>query len=71
MFEIKNVIIFLAVSLNMCYGSLKEPSHRDSSFEYQQHMFGLEIREFIFNYTLISGSLYITRIVSKSVDREG
>ena len=22
----------------MCFGCLKEPSHRDGSFEYQQHM---------------------------------
>ena len=25
----------------MCFGSSKEPSHRDSSFEYPQHMFWL------------------------------
>ena len=25
----------------MCFGCLKEPSHRDISFEYQQHMFWL------------------------------
>ena len=33
--------IFLAVSFNMCFGCSKEPSHRDGSFEYQQHMFWL------------------------------
>ena len=25
----------------MCFGGLKEPSHRDGSFEYPQHMFWL------------------------------
>ena len=25
----------------MCFGCSKEPSHRDGSFEYQQHMFWL------------------------------
>ena len=34
-------IIFLSISLNMCYGCLKEPSHRDGSFEYPQNMFWL------------------------------
>ena len=33
--------IFLSVSLNICFGCSKEPSHRDSSFEYPQHMFWL------------------------------
>ena len=37
----KIAIIFLFISLNMCFGSSKEPSHRDSSFEYPQHMFWL------------------------------
>ena len=32
-------IIFLSISLNMCFGCSKEPSHRDGSFEYPQHMF--------------------------------
>ena len=35
----KIVIIFLPISLNMCFGCSKEPSHRDYSFEYPQHMF--------------------------------
>ena len=34
------IIIFLSISLNMCFGCSKEPSHRDGSFEYPQHMFG-------------------------------
>ena len=25
----------------MCFGCSKEPSHRDGSFEYPQHMFGV------------------------------
>ena len=36
----------------MCFGGSKEPSHRDGSFEYQQHMFWL--RKIIFSYTLLS-----------------
>ena len=35
----KIAIIFLSISLNMCFGCSKEPSHRDGSFEYPQHMF--------------------------------
>ena len=37
----KIVIIFLSISLNMCFGCSKEPSHGDGSFEYPQHMFRL------------------------------
>ena len=37
----KIVIIFLFISLNICYGCLKEPSPRDGSFEYPQHTFWL------------------------------
>ena len=37
----KIVISFLSISLNMCFGCSKEPSHRDTSFEYTQHMFWL------------------------------
>ena len=40
-FDHKIVIIFLSISLNMCFGCSKEPSHSDSSFEYPQHMFWL------------------------------
>ena len=35
------MIIVLSISLNMCFGCLKEPSHRDGSVEYPQHMFWL------------------------------
>ena len=37
--ECKIVIIFLSISLSICFGSSKEPSHRDGSFEYPQNMF--------------------------------
>ena len=37
----KSVIIFLSISLNMCFGCSKEPPHWDGSFEYPQHMFWL------------------------------
>ena len=37
----KIVIIFLPISLNICFGCSKETSRRDSSFEYPQHMFWL------------------------------
>ena len=35
------MIIFLSISLNMCFGCSKEPSHRDGFFEYPQHVFWL------------------------------
>ena len=35
----KIVIIFLSISLNMCFGCSEEPSHRDIFFENLQHMF--------------------------------
>ena len=41
----KIVIIFLSISLNMGFGCSKEPSHRDGSFEYPQHMFWLRNKE--------------------------
>ena len=37
----KIVIFFLSISLNICFGCSKEPSHRDGSLEYPQHMFWL------------------------------
>ena len=40
-FERKNVIIFLSFNLNLCFVCSKEPSYRDGSFEYPQHMFWL------------------------------
>ena len=35
----KIAIIFLSISFNMCFGCSKEPSDRDGSFEYPQHVF--------------------------------
>ena len=29
--------IFLSISLDICFGCSKEPSHGDGSFEYAQH----------------------------------
>ena len=41
----KIAIIFLSISLNMCFGCSKEWSHRDGSFEYPQHMFWLRNKD--------------------------
>ena len=49
------MIIFLSISLNMCFGCSKEPSHQDGLFEYPQHIFSLRNKKIIFSYTLISG----------------
>ena len=38
-FHRKIVIIFLPIIFHICFGCSKEPSHRDGSFEYPQHMF--------------------------------
>ena len=35
-------IIFLSISVIMCFGYSKEASHQDGSFEYPQHMFWLK-----------------------------
>ena len=53
----KIAIIFLSISLNMCFGCSKEPSHRDGSFEFPQHMFWLRNKYIIFSYALLSGGL--------------
>ena len=37
----KNVIVFLYISLNMCFGCSKELSHWDGSFEHPQHIIWL------------------------------
>ena len=52
-FKPKIAIIFLPISLNISFGCSKEPSHRDGSFEYPQHMFWL-----IFWYALLSWGLW-------------
>ena len=41
----KVVIIFLSLSLNMCFGCPKEPSHWDGSFGYPQLIFCLRNKE--------------------------
>ena len=48
LFEHKSLIIFLAISLNMCFGCSKEQSHQDGSFEYPQHMFWLRNKKINF-----------------------
>ena len=53
----KIVNIFLSVSLNICFGCLKERSYRDDSLEYPQHMFWLRNKKVNFDYTLLSGGL--------------
>ena len=40
-FEPEIVNIFLSINFNIGFGCSKEPSHRDGSFEYPQHMFKL------------------------------
>ena len=37
--------IFLSISSILCFGCSKEPSHRDGSFEYPQHMFWMRNKE--------------------------
>ena len=53
----KIAVIFSSISLNMCFGCSKEPSHRDGSFEYPQHMFRLRNKKIIFSYALLSWGL--------------
>ena len=56
-FEHKIVIIFLPISLSICFGCSKEPTHPDGSFEYPQQMFWLKNRKNNFLLrTLIWGS---------------
>ena len=47
----KIVIIFLFISLIMCFWCSKELSYRDGSFEYPQHMFWLRNKKIFFSYT--------------------
>ena len=57
----KIVIIFLSISLYMCFGCSKEPSHRDGSFEYSQHMFWLRNKKNNFQLrTLVIAKLEMT-----------
>ena len=57
----------------MCFDCSKDPSHRDSSFEYPQHMFWLRNKKSNFHlHTLIWGQslewLKIVFILEKSAD---
>ena len=55
----KIAIIFFSISLNMCFGCSKEPSHRDGSFEYPQHMFWMGNKDNGFTIcTLIGRPVY-------------
>ena len=54
----KIVIILVSINFSMCFGCSKEPSHRDDSFEYPQHMFWLcNKKNGFWNYTVLSGGL--------------
>ena len=43
--SVKLLFFSLSIISNMCFSCSKEPSHRDSSFEYPQHMFWLRNKE--------------------------
>ena len=47
-FEWYIVNIFLSISLNICFGCSKEPSHWDGSFECPQYMFWLRNKKINF-----------------------
>ena len=53
MYKIK--IIFLSISLNIRFGCSKEPSYRDGSFEYPQHIIGFGFKVL---FKIISSSNY-------------
>ena len=65
-------VIVLPISLNMCFGCSKEPSHRDGSLEYPQHMFWVRNKKndsllrtlFDILYTSGSGMLRLVFIYS-------
>ena len=50
------IIFFLSISLDIYFGCSKEPSHREGSFEYPQHMVCLR-NEKKNNYALLSRGL--------------
>ena len=51
---------FLTITLNMCFGHSKEPSHWDCLLITHNICFGWEIRKIIFKYTRLSGGLKIS-----------
>ena len=53
--------LFLSVNVNICFGCSKEPSHRDGSFEYPQHMFWLRNKKNSFKYVAISRGLFLEK----------
>ena len=48
-FQRKIVNIFLPINFSISFGCSKERSHRDSSFEYPQHMFWLRNKKIQFS----------------------
>ena len=55
----------------MCFGSSKEPSHGDGSFEYPQHIFWLRNKKNNFQLcTLIMGPVSLEQSFSENVDFE-
>ena len=44
----------------MCFGCSKEPSHKDGSFEYPQHMFWLRNKKNNFSVHFYPGGLLFT-----------
>ena len=55
----------MVASLNMCFGCSKEPSHRDGSFEYPQHMFWLRNKKNNFQLGTLIWRPAITKILEK------
>ena len=49
--KIEKVNMFLTISFSVCFWCSKEPSQRDGSFEYQQHMFWLRKKKISFKIT--------------------
>ena len=47
-FQHKIANVFLSIRYYICFGCSKEPSHRDGSFNYPQHMFWLRNKKNIF-----------------------
>ena len=60
----KNAIIFLSISLNMCFGYSKELSNGDGSFEYTAYVLVRNKKNNFKLHTLIWGHmvLYIERV---------
>ena len=59
--------MFLPIILSMCFGCPKEPSHRDGSFEYPQHMFWLRNKKLFLLRTInLSPALCLVHTISVS-----